>query len=273
MKVYDRIFKPKEYRLANGKLVQEKRSRTPFYLVLTLVVLYVALQVTDFSLHTLVTKTKNLKPMIQALFQPNWDYLPDVVQPLFDTIKMSFFGSFMGSVLALPAAFLAAQNMVDQPWLNWLMKFIFTLIRTIPTLISALVATYVFGLGTLAGTVAIFLFSFSYVGKIMYETIETVDMGGHEAMISMGFTEGSAFLKGIIPLIMPTYISTSLFNFEGNVRYASILGYVGAGGLGLLINENIGWRDYERVGTILVALLVTVFMIEQISRYCRRKLS
>ena len=72
---------------------------------------------------------------------------------------------------------------------------------------------------------------------------------------------------------MPTYISTSLFNFEGNVRYASILGYVGAGGLGLLINENIGWRDYERVGTILFSLLITVFIIEQISRYCRHKLS
>ncbi|MDK7186713.1 phosphonate ABC transporter, permease protein PhnE [Facklamia hominis] len=273
MTLYDQIFKPKNYQLSNGKVIQEKKSRMPLYFLLTLIVLIIALKVTEFSLETILSKGKNALVMLEAMFHPDWDYLPKVIEPLFDTLKMSFFGSFIGSLLALPAAFLAANNMVKAPLINWLIKLLFTLIRTIPTLVSALIATYIFGLGTLAGTVAIFLFSFSYIGKIMYEEIETVNMGAHEAMISMGFSESSAFLKGIIPLIMPTYISTSLFNFEGNVRYASILGYVGAGGLGLLINENIGWRDYERVGTILFSLLITVFIIEQISRYCRHKLS
>ena len=107
----------------------------------------------------------------------------------------------------------------------------------------------------------------------MYEEIETQDLGAYEAMISMGYTRSMAFFKGVIPSIMATYISTSLFNFEGNVRYASILGYVGAGGLGLLINENIGWRDYNRVGTILFALVITVFVIELISRTIRKRLA
>lgn len=273
MNIYDQIFKAKKFKLSSGKIIEEKRSRTPLYFILALIVLVVALKVTDFSLETIIQNGKNVLTIVQAMFNPRWDYLPDVMGPLLDTIKMSLFGSFIGALFALPAAFIAAQNMVDNVFLNWMMKLLFSMIRTIPTLVTALVATYVFGLGTLAGTVAIFLFSFSYVGKIMYEEIETVDMGAHEAMISMGFTDFHAFVKGIMPLILPTYISTALFNFEGNVRYASILGYVGAGGLGLLINENIGWRDYERVGTILFALLVTVFIIEQASRYLRQKLS
>ena len=98
-------------------------------------------------------------------------------------------------------------------------------------------------------------------------------MGAFEAMISMGFTRTMAFFKSIVPEILPFYLSTTLYNFEGNVRYAAILGYVGAGGLGLLINENINWRDYNRVGMILLTLLVTVFVIENISAHFRRKLN
>ncbi|MGU4708360.1 phosphonate ABC transporter, permease protein PhnE, partial [Escherichia coli] len=76
----------------------------------------------------------------------------------------------------------------------------------------------------------------------------------------------------VLPEILPTYLSTSLFNFEGNLRYASILGYVGAGGLGIILNERLGWREYANVGTILVVLVVTVALIESLSEYCRRKL-
>ena len=152
------------------------------------------------------------------------------------------------------------------------MKFIFSLMRTVPSLIVALIATFFFGLGSFAGTVAIFIYSFSYVGKLTYEAIERADMKAYEALISMGHTNPSAFRYAIIPQIMPNFISTTLYNFEGNVRYASILGYVGAGGIGLLINQNIGWRDYDKVGSILLLLLITVLVIEFISEQIRIRL-
>ena len=83
-----------------------------------------------------------------------------------------------------------------------------------------------FGLGTLAGTTAIAIFTFAYIGKILYEEIETVDMGSFEAMEAMGATKTRAFVSSIIPQVLPSYLSNCLFCFEGNVRYASILGYV-----------------------------------------------
>ena len=144
--------------------------------------------------------------------------------------------------------------------------------RTLPTLVTALIATFVFGLGTLAGTIAIFLFTLSYIGKLLYEQIENIDMGSFEALESMGLTRLQSFRYAIVPEILPTYLSTSLFCFEGNVRYASILGYVGAGGLGLLLNERLGWRDYSSVGMILVILAITVFIIERTSEHFRKKL-
>lgn len=268
-----KLFKPRSLTLSNGKVVEEEKSNSLLISLILLIFLIISLKVTGFNTSILARNGRNLMAILKDLFNPDWEYLPKVIGPTFDTIKMSLFGSFLGALIALPFAFLASSNMITNKIINWIFKFLFTLFRTLPTLVIALIATYVFGLGTLAGTVAIFIFSFAYVGKIMYEEIETQNLGAYEAMISMGYSKPMAFLKGIIPSIMATYISTSLFNFEGNVRYASILGYVGAGGLGLLINENIGWRDYNRVGTILFALVITVFIIELISRTIRKKLS
>lgn len=185
---------------------------------------------------------------------------------------MSLLGSIIGAVVALPVAVAASANIVQSKVLIVLSKAVLSLLRTLPTLVSALIATFVFGLGPMAGTVAITLFTISYVGKLLYEQIENVDMGPFEAMESLGMTRLEAFRFAIMPQVLPGYISTSLYCFEGNVRYAAILGYVGAGGIGLLINEGLGWRDYPAVGMIIFVLIVTVYLIERVSEHFRKKL-
>ena len=92
-------------------------------------------------------------------------------------------------------------------------------------------------------------------------------------MEALGASKFQAFWSAVFPQILPTYLSHCLYSFEINIRAASILGYVGAGGLGILINERIGWRDYEGLGTVLIALFVVVLIIENTSQYLRRKLS
>ena len=185
---------------------------------------------------------------------------------------MSLLGSAIGSVAVVPFAMLASTNVIKNKVVISVMRVLLSVLRTLPTLVTALIATYVFGLGTLAGTTAIAVFTFAYIGKILYEEIETVDMGPFEAMEAMGATKVRAFVSSIVPQVLPSYLSNCLFCFEGNVRYAAILGYVGAGGLGLLLNEKIGWREYSSVGMILIALFVTVFIIETISRAARKRL-
>jgi phosphonate transport system permease protein len=128
-------------------------------------------------------------------------------------------------------------------------------------------------LGSFAGTVAIALFTWLIMTKMLYELIETVDMGPFEAVESSGAGRIKAFWVSILPQILGQFISLILYNFEMNVRTASILGYVGAGGIGLLLNEKLGWRQYDKVGTILLTLLVTVYAIETLSRAIRKKLS
>ena len=133
-----------------------------------------------------------------------------------------------------------------------------------------------FGAGvihTFSGTIAIAIFTFGIVAKMLFESIETIDMGPFEAMEALGANKFQAFWSACVPQILPVYLSHSLYCFEMNVRASAILGYVGAGGLGITINERIGWRDYNSLGTVLLSLFVVVVIIDFFSEYLRKKLS
>ncbi len=270
--MYDKIFPPKQITLPNGKLVLEKRSGTPLITLVIILALIASIQFTGFSIKVVFTRIHHFFSIIGDMIPQNWSYLPAIWGPLMDTIKMSLLGSILGAIVALPIAVLSSNNVTKNRGIVGFFKVCLSLLRTLPSLVTALIATFVFGLGPTAGTVAIFLFTISYVGKLLYEQIENVDMGAFEAMESAGMTRVQAFRYAIFPQVLPSYLSTSLFCFEGNVRYAAILGYVGAGGIGLLINEGLGWRDYQNVGMIVVTLVITVYIIETVSEHFRKKL-
>jgi len=270
--MFNKLFPQKTIKLSNGKTVLQERSRVPLIVLAIVIGTVLSAQYTGFSLQVLISRINEFFKIIGAMIPPDWPTFPKVLGPLLDTIKMSLLGSTLGALLALPIAIAASSNVTTLKFVVILSKTLLSLLRTLPTLVSALIATYVFGLGTTAGTVAIMLFTISYVGKLLYEQIENVDMSAFEAMESIGMTRLQAFRFAVLPQILPSYISTSLFCFEGNVRYAAILGFVGAGGIGLLINEGLGWRDYPAVGLIILVLIVTVYLIERISEHFRKKL-
>ncbi len=273
MQLYDKIFPPKKIILSDGRAILEKRSRMPLIVLLLIVASWVSIVITGFDLNVLIEDGMAFFDILVAMYPPNVGYMSSIWEPLFDTVKMSLLGSVIGSLAAIPLAIIAASNVVHNRFILGVSRLFLSLVRTFPTLVIALVATYVFGLGTLAGTTAIAVFTFAYIGKLLYEQIETVDMGAYEAMEAAGATKLKAFVAGIVPQVLPSYVANCLFCFEGNVRYASILGYVGAGGLGLIINERIGWLQYQSVGMILIALFITVMLIEAISHYLRKKLT
>lgn len=258
--------------MPNGKTVLEKRSRTPLVIILIMAGLFFSIELTNFDINQIIKNGYKFYMIIEEMIPPKWEHLPNIWTPLMDTIKMSLLGSVLGSLAAIPFAYLASSNIVKSNVINTAARIFLSLLRTMPALVTALIATFVFGLGTLAGTVAIFLFTLSYVGKLLYEQIENAGMGSFEAMESLGMTKSQAFRQAIFPQVLPNYLSTSLFCFEGNVRHAAILGYVGAGGIGLLLDEGIGWRDYASVGMILLVLAITVFAIETVSEHFRKKL-
>lgn len=263
----------KKYQLSNGKTVIKPRSYFIPVFILILFFFYISVKVTGFDMKVIIERGYQFFIILGQMFPPRLAYAKSIWIPLKDTIKMSFLGSLIGSAAAVPFAVAASTNIVKNRLVIGMIRLFIGIVRTLPTLVSALIATYIFGLGTLAGTTAIAIFTFAYVGKMLYEQIETVDMGAYEAMEAMGADRIRAFMGAIFPQIIPGYLSNCLFCFEGNVRYASILGYVGAGGLGLILHEKIGWREYDSVGMILIMLFVTVLIIEGTSHYIRSKLT
>ena len=270
---FDKIFKPQVITLANGHSTIRRRSRAPLIVLLLAVVIVLSLRMTGFSLAVVVSKFDKLLDLFIKLFHPKWSFFDKVTRPLVDTIKMSILGTVIGCLLALPVSVLASTNIDKSRVIVSVLRFILALIRTLPTLVIALVCALVFGLGTFAGTLAISVFTFGIVAKMLYESIETIDMGPFEAMEAMGANKFQAFWSACVPQILPVYLSHSLYCFEMNVRASAILGYVGAGGLGITINERIGWRDYEGLGMVLLTLFVVVVAIEFLSEYLRGKLS
>ena len=270
---FDRIFKPQIITLPNGHSTMRRRSRVPLILLLLLVAIYLSLRMTGFDLKLIINRFDKLLDLFVKLFHPKWEFFNKVIGPLVDTVKMSILGTVIGCLLALPVAVLASTNICKSPAIVSVLRFILALIRTLPTLVIALVCALVFGLGTFAGTLAIAIFTFGIVAKMLYESIETIDMGPFEAMEALGANKFQAFWSACVPQILPVYLSHSLYCFEMNVRASAILGYVGAGGLGITINERIGWRDYNGLGMVLLSLFVVVVAIEFFSEYLRKKLS
>lgn len=271
--LYDKIFKPKTITLANGHSVQRRRSRTPLIVLVLALAIWWSLKMTGFSLAVVINKFSKMIDLMEKIFQPNWGFFPKVISPLLDTIKMSILGTVIGCALALPVAILSSSNINHSVVLVSIFRFILGLIRTLPTLIIALVCALIFSLGTFSGTVAIAIFTFGIVAKMLFESIETIDMGPFEAMEALGANKFQAFWSACVPQILPVYLSHSLYCFEMNVRASAILGYVGAGGLGITINERIGWRDYNSLGMVLLSLFVVVVAIDFFSEYLRKKLS
>ena len=241
--------------------------------VLLALAIWLSLKMTGFDMAVVIHKFSKMLDLLAKIFQPNWEFFPKVISPLIDTIKMSVLGTVIGCVLALPVAILSSSNINRSLPLVSFFRFILALIRTLPTLIIALVCALIFSLGTFSGTVAIAIFTFGIVAKMLFESIETIDMGPFEAMEALGANKFQAFWSACVPQILPVYLSHSLYCFEMNIRASAILGYVGAGGLGITINERIGWRDYNSLGMVLLSLFVVVVAIDFFSEYLRKKLS
>lgn len=259
--------------LANGIEVVQPFSTTPLVLFILLILTTLSWNITKVNLWNLITRFGNFFEILSAMTKPRWPYLNSVIRPMIDTIQMSFLGSFIGAALALPVAFMAAGNINKNKVTLNLARLMLSLVRTLPVLVYAAIFSLIFGFGTFSGTLAIAVFTFALMSKMVYEQIETIDLGPFVAIEATGATKSKAFVTAIIPQIMPSYLSFSLYSLEINIRFAAILGYVGAGGIGLLLDQRMAFRRYEDVAVVLVVLFAVVFSIESLSRYLRKRLT
>lgn len=271
MKNKKNIFQ-KEYILPNGDKVLEPKNYKMIYICVFLIVLYISIKITSFDIVVLFTRFDKFMEVIYDMIPPDFSYFNEIIGPLIQTIQMSIVGTFFGALFAFPVAFLAAKNTTINKFVLIVTKIILSLVRTMPVLIYAMIFTYMFGLGEFAGVVAITIFTFGILTKMTFEFIEGLDMGSFEAATASGVTKLNSIVVTMIPQMIKTYYSYILYTLEINVRSAAILGYVGAGGIGILLDETLGFRQYSKTGMIIFSLIITVMIIDGLAQQLRRRL-
>lgn len=235
--------------------------------------LIVSVMTTHVSLIVLGKRGSRFFDIAGQMIPPAWDYGAAVLQPLWATIQMSFAGTVLGACLGLIGAVCANSYINRFPWLRIPFKAVVHLIRTIPALILALFCTFLLGLGALAGTVALTVYTTAVLTRMGYEDMENMDLRATNALEVTGCGPWKAFVRTILPAVLPGYLTNVLYMLEANVRHAAILGYVGAGGIGLLLNEQLAWRQYSQVGMIIFLLFLVVIAAESLSEWLRHVLT
>jgi phosphonate transport system permease protein len=198
----------------------------------------------------------------------------DVWTKLLQTIVMAFLGTLLGGIVAFPLAFFAARNITPNRLLNQVLKRFFDFMRSVDMLIWALFFTRAFGPGPLAGSAAIFFTEIGTLGKTYSEALENVDDKPREGVVSTGANGLLVQRYGVLPEVVPVFISQTLYQWESNTRGATIIGAVGAGGIGLKLWEamrtNSNWAN---VFYMVLLTLAVVFIFDNISNFLRRRLS
>ncbi|MNS93773.1 Phosphate-import permease protein PhnE [compost metagenome] len=188
------------------------------------------------------------------------------------TFQIATLGSLLAAVLALPLALLSARNLNAPRLLAWATTGVLDIARAVHTLVFGLVLVGIVGLGPTAGVLAIALHSLGTYGKLYAESIETLDMSAVDAVRATGATPSQVFFSAVWPSVLPQFISNHLYVWEFNIRDSTILGLIGAGGLGLLISEAVSLFHWSRLATILLIVVALVTAFDALSRRIRQGL-
>ncbi len=208
-----------------------------------------------------------------AEFLPDLAFFPVIVAPLFETLLIAFWGTALASVIAMPVAYLAARNVTPYfPITYPLGRAIIVLSRSVHELIFALIFVSALGLGPLPGIIALGCRSIGFLAKTTSEAIENVDRRPIEAMEATGTNPVSVFLFGIFPQIYPIVVGNVIFQLDINLRRASILGMVGAGGIGYVFSEQMQAYNWNNAGTVVLGIALMVIVGEFVSNRVRTRL-
>jgi phosphonate transport system permease protein len=224
----------------------------------------------DFDFWKLASGFQRLGLLLSLMMPPDaGPRFPMYAKALGETVAISFLGTFLAGFLALPFAMLAAKNVVANRIVHFLSRRSLDTIRGIDTLIWALIFVNVVGLGPFAGILAIAISDLGAFGKLFSEAFENADRKPVEGVISCGGNRMHGFRFGILPQVLPVVASQVLYYFESNTRSATIIGIVGAGGIGLYLANEIQQAEWQHVAFLILMILVTVALIDLISSRLR----
>ena len=206
------------------------------------------------------------------MYPPDPSNLETILKVLWDTVNIATFATTFAVLLSLPVAYIAAQNTTPNKFALWVGRFILVSSRSVNTIIWALLFVAIFGPGIVAGIVAIMFRSIGFLGKLLGEAIEEIDRKPVEALEACGASRFKVVLYGIVPQVMPAFFAVAILRWDINLRESTVLGLVGAGGIGMILQGAIDTFNWPEVSMVLLTILALVVFGEVVSSYLRKKI-
>lgn len=253
--------------------MKQKRNYTIYVVVALLALFYWwVFSGLKIEISNLAQRWETTKRIFVLMTHWNDEYLTNIVIPgIVESVQIAIIGTTLSALLALPFGFLAARNIAGRTG-STVGKNVLNLVRTFPELILAIMFISGVGPGALAGILAVGIHSIGFLGKMYAEVVEAIDRGPTEAMLAAGANRTQVAWFAIIPQVLPEFASYAIYRFELNVRAASVLGLVGAGGIGMPLTLAVMGLNWGEVGMILAAVVVVVLLIDYASTFVRSKL-
>jgi phosphonate transport system permease protein len=208
---------------------------------------------------------------LRRMVPPDLSVLANALRGAVQTIQIAVVGTAAAAVLALPVGFAAARNAAP-PWLFYGARFVLNTFRAVDTLVYALFFVAAVGLGPFPGVLAVVVYTATVLGKLYSEAIEAIEPGPVEAVRATGASTLQVLRWGVLPQIVPQFLSFTLYRFETNIRAAAVLGFVGAGGIGFYIQTYLRLLNYPAAATVLIVLVVLVMIVDFASSRLRARL-
>lgn len=218
----------------------------------------------ELRVSQLAGSISNIGILLSEAFPPDTSVFSLALSAIFETIQIAYLGTFWGTLLAFPFGFLAARNLFS-PKVTIPTRLFIAGIRTLPALLWAVIFVIMVGFGSLAGVLAMTIYTVGYISKWQYETIEGINPEPLEALHGIGTSKVQMIRYVVIPEAANQLLSQILFMFDYNVRFSSILGFVGAGGIGFYISGYLKLLQYDKVFMLLIMLFITIVLIDFVS--------
>ena len=226
----------------------------------------------DVDIPRLFTNVTRGADILAEFWPPDFSVLPDTFRPMLETIQIAILASLIGCALALPIAFLASRVTSPNVATYLIDRGVLSVVRALPDVLYALIFVAALSIGPLPGILALILFNIAVVAKLLSETVDGVDQGPIEAARATGASRLLTVRWAVLPQVLPNYVAYSLYAFELNIRASAVLGIVGAGGIGNLINEYRRFFRYDALTVVVLEIFVLVIIVEWISIWLRRRL-
>ena len=268
-----------ELRVNNNKKDLEKyiQSQWSFKTLISIVIFIFVLVfvVKDLEINfikLISDSSKYFGDILSRMLPPDFSNLSQLIYAMFETIEIAFLGTFIALVLSIPLGLFSAKNLAPNNFVYLVCKTIVIFFRAIPEFIIAMILVIAIGFGAMPGVLALGLHTMGFLAKFYAEDIEHINQGPIDALKSSGANKSQIISFGVIPQILPAFVANNLYILDRNVRMATMLGIVGAGGIGYELQSSFRMFEYERVSAIVILIFFTIFFIDYLSSLIRSKI-